>query len=347
MVNVIGRFDAVINLNHAPDKANDVGLGNGAVRDGNVEVEFLVQFVTPHPLEVVMPLVEQLLFEERAGIIQRGRVAGPHLLEEFNQRGLGHRQPAAQIPFRLLAQGGGNKQAVGVIIDILEERDDFFVRPDREDVIGAAITDSRQGAQEDGNRHGALAVELQDDVVVFAGLELHPRAAVRNQFGHRQGASGGAVGGSLEIDARRTNQLRNDNALRSIDDERAFVGHLREIAQEDILLDGFGNIRPSQQHRNIERAGIGQVALDALFDGMLGVAKPILQAPFLRLRAAAGEIQFHALVIRLDGRDLVEQIAETFALEALEGIQLHLDEIGQAEVDRDARVIFPGECGSH
>jgi len=40
-----------------------------------------------HALEIVMPLIEQLLFEELFGILERRRIAGSHFAKELDQRG--------------------------------------------------------------------------------------------------------------------------------------------------------------------------------------------------------------------------------------------------------------------
>jgi hypothetical protein len=53
-------------------------------------------------------------------------------------------------------------------------------------IPAVAIIDSCQGAQENSDRYGALAVELQNDVIALARFELHPGAAVWNEFSHRQ-----------------------------------------------------------------------------------------------------------------------------------------------------------------
>ncbi|CAB4633433.1 unannotated protein [freshwater metagenome] len=43
----------------------------------------------------------------------------------------------------------------------------------------------------------------------------------------------------LEDDSRRTDELRNNNALSAVDNERALFGHHREVAHEDGLFFDF------------------------------------------------------------------------------------------------------------
>jgi hypothetical protein len=48
------------------------------VRDRNAvdQVELLVELITTHPLEIIMALIEKLLFQELARIVECSRVAG-------------------------------------------------------------------------------------------------------------------------------------------------------------------------------------------------------------------------------------------------------------------------------
>ena len=120
--------------------------------------------------------------------------------------------------------------------------------------------------------------------------------------------------GRFEIHTRRTDELRDDDAFGAIDDEGSLVGHLREIAQEDILFDRLGDIGTRQQDRHIQRAGVGQIAFNTLFNRVLGIAKPVLQTPLLGFRAPAGKEKLHPLVVGFDRRNLMEEIAQTFFL---------------------------------
>src|SRR5690606_6803037 len=105
------------------------------------------------------------------------------------------------------------------------------------------------------------------------------------------------VRGGFKVDTRGADQLRDDDALRAIYNERPLVSHLREVAEKNILFDGFGHIGTCKENGNIKRAGIGQIPLDTFFDGMLGFAKPIFQSPLLGFGSAAWEEKFHSLVV--------------------------------------------------
>src|SRR5207244_4116261 len=82
-----------------------------------------------------------------------------------------------------------------------------------------------------------------------------------------------AVMGALEEHPRRAVQLRNDDALRTVDDERAVLRHQRNVAVENFLFldvaDGLGTaigifIVNGQTDSDLERRGIGHAALLAL-----------------------------------------------------------------------------------
>ena len=102
MINIVRRFNAIVDLDHAPQKTNDIVLRHGAMRNGNVEIKLLIQLITPDALEIVMALVEQLLFEKLFGVLQRSRIAGAHFAEELNQRGFSDGLLVTNFPLRFL-----------------------------------------------------------------------------------------------------------------------------------------------------------------------------------------------------------------------------------------------------
>src|SRR5690606_38608361 len=77
----------------------------------------------------------------------------------------------------------------------------------------------------------------------------------------------------VEKDARRTVHLADDDALGAVDDERAVHRHERHVAHIDVLLldilDGFRariliDVEHDEAQRNLQRRGIGEIALPAL-----------------------------------------------------------------------------------
>ncbi len=94
-----------------------------------------------------------------------------------------------------------------------------------------------QRAQENRAEEFALAIDTHVENVLGVVLELHPGAAVRNNLPKEVAA----IVGALEKHARRTVQLADDYALGAVDDERAVLGHQRNIAVENFLLFNVAN----------------------------------------------------------------------------------------------------------
>eukprot|EP00042_Codosiga_hollandica_P059795 m.920339 g.920339 ORF g.920339 m.920339 type:complete len:594 (-) comp63583_c0_seq1:122-1903(-) len=130
------------------------------------------------------------------------------------------------------------------------------------------------GLQQDGDRHLAAAVDAEVQDVLRVELEVQPGAAVRNDAGAEQQLAR-AVGLALvvlEEHARRTVQLRHDDALGTVDDETAVVGHQGHFAHVDLLfldlLDGLrlGRLTVIDDHLQARAHGgcVGQPPLLAL-----------------------------------------------------------------------------------
>src|SRR5256884_1110195 len=63
--------------------------------------------------------------------------------------------------------------------------------------------------------------------ILLVVLKFDPRAAIRNHFGNEERTA-------LEEDAGRAMKLRDDDALRAVDDESSIVCHQRNLAEEDL-----------------------------------------------------------------------------------------------------------------
>ncbi len=164
------------------------------------------------------------------------------------------------------------------------------------DVLG----DGHQGLEQDGDVLLALAVEADADHVALVDLELQPGTTARDELGGVDVLVGRLVGGALEVDARRADQLGDDDALGAVDDEGAAVGHEREVAHEDRLALDLTGVVVGELRRDVERSGVGEVLLLALVDGVLGVVED---------RVLEGER--HRLAEVLDRGDLLEDLLQT------------------------------------
>ncbi len=93
-------------------------------------------------------------------------------------------------------------------------------------------------AQDDRHRQLAAPVDAREHAVLGVELEIEPRAAVGNDAGAEQqlARAVGLAAVVIEEHAGRAVQLRDDDALGAVDDERAVVGHQRQFAEVDLLL---------------------------------------------------------------------------------------------------------------
>ena len=90
--------------------------------------------------------------------------------------------------------------------------------------------------EQNRDRHFAAAVNTEIQVVLWIKLKVQPRAAVRNYTGRKQQFAR-AVGFAFivfEKHARRAVQLRDDDALSAIDNERAILSHERHFAHVNL-----------------------------------------------------------------------------------------------------------------
>ena len=175
--------------------------------------------------------------------------------------------------------------------------------------------------QQHGDGLLALAVDADVDDVLLVDLELEPRATARDHLGVDDVLLGrGLVGVDPEVDARRPHELRHDDALGAVDDERAALRHHGEVAHEDGLLLDLTGLRVHEPSGDEQRARVRHVALAAVVLGVLRRVEDVVGQLELEL---AGEV--------LDRRDVGEDLGDTLFEEPLEGHALHRDQIGQLE----------------
>ncbi len=116
--------------------------------------------------------------------------------------------------------------------------------------------------------------------VLGVELDVEPGAAIRDDAGGEQKLARGVRLALVVVEehARRTVHLRDDDALGAVDDERAVVGHERNVAHVDILLldvlDRTGarllvHIEHDEAQLHLERCGKRHAALAALVDVVL------------------------------------------------------------------------------
>ena len=115
--------------------------------------------------------------------------------------------------------------------------------------------------------------------------------------------SDGLLGGAVEVDAGRADELRHDDTLGAVDDERALLGHEREVAHEHRLGLDLTREVVHELGVHVERRGEGLAALLALVDRVLGL-----------FELGVRERELHRLAEVFDRGDLLEDLVEAGAL---------------------------------
>ena len=284
----------------AGDRGNDRSRELPA-RDPLAERELLVVLITSDCREIIALRVEEQIIEQQLCRLDERRLARTQLLVDLLERLIAERSMVLLRLSRhhvLLHRG----DELWILTEILLY---LLVRLDAE--------------RTDEDRHRDLAVLIYPDIeyIVRVGLVLEPRAAVRDD-GRRVDDLTRLVDRGFVIYSGGADDLGYDDALRTVDDEGAVVGHKREIAHEDRgLLDLAGGL-VGQADRDSERSREIGVALLAL---LLGVLRG-------RIDGIVDELDDKVARVVGDRRNVVKNFSEPFVEEPLIRLFLHLDEIG-------------------
>ncbi len=224
----------------------------GPVVIGHRVAELLVELVPADPGEVVALGVLEQRLDETAGRLDGGRLTGPQLAVQVEQR------------FLTVVRGVALER-VADRLGAVEQLEDLLV----------GLGDTER-TQEGTDVLAALAIDAHTDGVALVGVELQPGAPTGNDLTGEDVAVGGLVATLIEVDAGRTNELADDDSLGSVDDEHAVLGHHREIAEEDRLFLDLTGLTIDEPGGHEQRTGVVGIPLLALFDGHHRITKAVI-----------------------------------------------------------------------
>jgi len=330
-VGLLGHAEDLGERDELLDERVDVVVREHARVEVDVQAQAAVELVAADPGQVVALGVEEQLLEQRIGGVDARRLARALLLEQLDERAL-------------LGLGGLGVRVDGVadVERVLEEVEQLLV--ELGDVllglvlvgVGGGVVGHR--AQQDRRRQLALAVDPHEDLALLVDLELEPRAAGRHEVRGEDLLL--TVLGLHQVGARRADELGHDDALGSVDDERAALGHPREVAHEHRLLADLARLVVDEGDGHGERAREGEVLLAALLDRrgrLVEVELPELDGQVAR--------------VVLDRRDVVDRLAQAAPVgvdEPGERSTLDVDQVGNVEdlVQARERTAHPGGVNS-
>ncbi len=257
------------------DGRDDVLFGQRRAGDrlADVEPQLLVDLVATHAGQVVaLVLEEQVLQQGLRGLLGR-RLARAQLAVDVEQCLVG---------------------TCGVVL--LQRRHHDLAEAE---ALGDLLVGPAECLQQHGDGLATLAVDADTDGGALVDVELEPCAAAGDDLDAGEVVLGGLVLAPVEVDAGRTDELGHDDTLGAVDDERALLGHHREVTHEHRLaLDLAGGV-VDELGGDEQRRRVGLVLLLAVVDGCLDLVEPRI-----------GEAQRQRAREVLDRRQLLEHLLE-------------------------------------
>ena len=186
-----------------------------------------------------------------------------------------------------------------------------------EEVKYLGVAAHSEGADKGGYGKLAVFVDAHIENVVNIGFIFQPRASVGDNGGRIKLLTGFVVIHFI-VNARRTNELRNDNALGAVDYKGAARSHQRKITHKDVALFNFARRFIQQAGGHAQRGGIGRVS-DLTFNYAVVGA--------VNIEGIVDEVKHKVVLIIGDSRNILEYFLKTFLKEPAVGFLLHLNEI--------------------
>ena len=279
----------------------DDRLRHSVTHQTEAETQLLVVLVAADAGNVIFMSVEEHFFNVVAGCLHCGRFTGSELFEDLDAGVVG-------ILNAVLGKGGflGDGLLNALIVT--------------EVFINIVVCGKTERTDEGSDGKLAVLVYSYIKYVVNVVLIFEPSASVGDNSGVEK-LLAGLVVLHLVVHAGRTDQLRDNDAFRAVDNEGAAGSHERELSHVNLLLAHITGFSVGQACRHIESRGIGSVAELALFDCVLRLV----------IDAEINEFEQKIAGVIHNSRGILEDLPESAVKEPLIGILLHLDEIGHLQ----------------
>ena len=270
--------------------------------------EFLIIFIAAYAGQVVTAGVEEQVVEMLFRSLNCRRLARAQSLVDF--------QECFFTVFRRV---------------LLEGRKDPLVRT--EEIEDLFVAGKAQSTNEGRDRDLSVLVDADIEHIVLVRLIFEPGTSVRDNGGRVEFLTGLIMGHTI-IHAGRTDQLRNDGTLRTVDDEGTAIRHDRELAHlDDRLLDESG-LLVGETRGQVDAGRIGGPVRLALLDGVFGFF----------IHGIVDELEDEITGVVGNFPDVSEDFLQTDIQEPLIRILLDLDEVRHLHDFIDLSEIHTSGC---
>ena len=284
----------------------DNGLCQAMVCNAVANCHLFIKFITTYRRDVIASGVKEIVMKQGACSLLCGGLAGTelfvNLLERFNLCG----GAALQCKILALILFKGGHQAL-------------FVAKERIDILAVSITE-----RADEHSQGELAVFIDTNVCYACSINFvfEPCATVRNYSGSISLFTCFIDFGSV-VHTGRTDNLRNDYTLCTVDDEGTGFGHQGEVTHKDVCLLDLACLLVGQANVYLKRSRVVNVSLFALLNGVLGM---------LLVQGVGNELDNEIAVGIGNGRCISQNLHQAFLFEPLIGLGLNFYQIRQGVI---------------
>ena len=265
------------------------------VMDTGGDGKLLIVLIAANPHQVITLGIKEEGIEEIGGAFEAGGFAGLLALVNLNE--------AFFSRLGVVTLLDGSHEALVLTHDI----DDFGV---------CAVA---QGAQNHGDGQFAGTVNTDPQHIVGVRLIFEPGTAVRDDLGRIELFASFIVS-DVKIDAGRADQLADDHALGTVNDESAMVGHEGKVAHKNVGFLDFTGLLILQANKHLQRRRVSDVALTAACNGIFRLVQRIVH-----------EFQHKIPIVVSNGRNIGQNFAQIGIEKALIGVLLYLNQVGHFE----------------